>query len=181
MSTQAPLPRIVLIAGASASGKSTVAQALAERLPKAVHLRGDAFRKMIVSGREAAGPDLSHAFLEQLRLRYQIACDAAERYAAAGFQVIYQDVILGPYLEEVVSRLRPHGLAVIVLDPTAHVVARREAARAKSAYRNGMSPAAMVDGLRRTTPRLGLWLDTSTMSVEETVEAIAEGLEQARV
>jgi predicted kinase len=174
-------PPIILITGASASGKSTVAQALAERLPKAVHLRGDAFRKMIVSGRAAAGPNLSQAFLEQLRLRYQIACDAAERYAAAGFQVIYQDVILGPLLEEVVRRLRPHGLAVIVLDPKVDVVAAREAARSKSAYRDGMSPAAMVDGMRRTTPRLGLWLDTSTMSVEETVDAISKGLDQARV
>ena len=33
-----------------AAGKSTIAQALAERLPKSVHLRGDLFRRMIVNG-----------------------------------------------------------------------------------------------------------------------------------
>ena len=44
--------RIYLITGVMASGKSTVAQLLAERLPRAVHLRGDVFRRMIVSGRE---------------------------------------------------------------------------------------------------------------------------------
>jgi predicted kinase len=174
--------RIILITGASASGKSTVAQALAERLPKSVHLRGDAFRKMIVGGREAAGgPDLSSAFLEQLRLRYDIACDAAERYADAGFQVVYQDVILGPLLEQVVSRLRRHGLAVVVLNPAADVVAVREAGRSKRAYRGDLSPQAMVSGLRSTTPRLGLWLDSSRMTVRETVDAIIGRLDDARV
>ena len=42
--------RIFLITGLMASGKSTVAQVLAERLPRSVHLRGDAFRRMIVNG-----------------------------------------------------------------------------------------------------------------------------------
>ena len=41
--------KVVLITGVMASGKSTIAQLLAEKLPKAVHLRGDTFRKMIVS------------------------------------------------------------------------------------------------------------------------------------
>ncbi len=177
-----PDPSIILITGASAAGKSTVAQALAERSPRAVHLRGDAFRKMIVRGREEpAGPELGPAFLDQLRLRYAIACDAAERYAAAGFQVIYQDVILGPLLGEVVDRLRPLGLAVVVLDPGADVIARREAGRPKTAYRGAMSPEAMVTGMRATTPRVGLWLDSSALSVDETVEAILGGLAAARV
>jgi adenylylsulfate kinase-like enzyme len=32
---------IVMITGVQAAGKSTVAQALAERLPRSVHVRGD--------------------------------------------------------------------------------------------------------------------------------------------
>ncbi|MDL2264172.1 hypothetical protein LJC31_05920 [Synergistaceae bacterium OttesenSCG-928-I11] len=43
---------IFLITGVMASGKSTVAELLARRFEKSVHLRGDIFRKMIVSGRE---------------------------------------------------------------------------------------------------------------------------------
>ena len=51
------MPPVYLITGMMASGKSTVAQALAERLPRSVHVRGDLFRRMIVSGRvdEIAG------------------------------------------------------------------------------------------------------------------------------
>ena len=42
---------VVVITGIMASGKSTVAEALAKRFAKAVHLRGDIFRRMVVSGR----------------------------------------------------------------------------------------------------------------------------------
>lgn len=45
------MPGVVLVTGVMASGKSTVAQALAERLPRAAHVRGDLFRRMIVSPR----------------------------------------------------------------------------------------------------------------------------------
>ncbi|MEV7239624.1 AAA family ATPase, partial [Streptomyces sp. NPDC051020] len=51
-----PGPAVVLITGVMASGKSTVAQALAERLSRAVHVRGDVFRRMVVSGRAEMVP-----------------------------------------------------------------------------------------------------------------------------
>lgn len=55
---------IVLITGIQAAGKSTIAQALAERLPRSVHVRGDLFRRMVVNGRAGAsrgcGDDIPH-------------------------------------------------------------------------------------------------------------------------
>ncbi len=61
---------IILITGIMASGKSTVAQLLAERLDRSVHLRGDVFRKMIVNDRREVRPDAYQTELEQLSLRY---------------------------------------------------------------------------------------------------------------
>ena len=43
--------RLVVITGIMASGKSTIAQALAERLPASAHVRGDHYRRSIVNGR----------------------------------------------------------------------------------------------------------------------------------
>ena len=48
---------VVLITGVMAAGTSTVAQVLAERLPRAAHVRGDVFRRMPVSGRAEYEPD----------------------------------------------------------------------------------------------------------------------------
>ncbi|WP_244671326.1 MULTISPECIES: hypothetical protein [Bacillaceae] len=41
---------IYLITGPMASGKFTVAELMAKKFKRSVHLRGDVFRKMIVSG-----------------------------------------------------------------------------------------------------------------------------------
>ncbi|MEO8394773.1 MAG: adenylyl-sulfate kinase [Chloroflexota bacterium] len=69
---------ILLITGIMASGKSTVAQAVAERLPKSVHLRGDLFRRMIINGCAEIKPDLMDEAMAQLRLRYQLAATSAD-------------------------------------------------------------------------------------------------------
>lgn len=97
-----PAP-IILITGVMASGKSTLAQHLAERLTRSVHLRGDVFRKMVVGGRAEMSSESTAAALSQLQLRYQAAFEAARLYSAAGFTVVYQDTIIGPALAEVVE------------------------------------------------------------------------------
>ncbi|MFJ2642038.1 MULTISPECIES: AAA family ATPase [unclassified Streptomyces] len=51
-----PGAAVILVTGVMASGKSTVAQGLAERLPRSVHVRGDVFRRMVVSGRGTGWP-----------------------------------------------------------------------------------------------------------------------------
>ncbi|WP_262285137.1 AAA family ATPase [Micromonospora sp. MA102] len=164
-------PAVVLISGIMAAGKSTVAELLARRLPRAVHLRGDVFRRMIVSGRAEMTADLSGEAWRQLRLRYDLAASAADRYAAAGFTVVLQDVVLGAELPALVERIRHRPLAVVVLAPRADVVAARERDRPKQGY--GGWPVADLDAdFRSTTPRIGLWLDTSEQTPGETVDEI---------
>jgi predicted kinase len=173
---------LVLITGIQAAGKSTVAQALAERLPRSVHVRGDAFRRMIVNGRAEMGPaNPSHEAVQQLHLRYALAAEAADGYAEAGFDVILQDIILGPDLAWVVERLLTRPLHVVVLTPDPGVVEARDRERQRSgkvAYRPGDQGIVALDAaLRAETPHLGLWLDTSELTVEESVNTILEQLE----
>lgn len=170
---------VILITGIMASGKSTVSQHLAERLPKSVHLRGDAFRRMIVNGREEMTADYSAEAYRQLLLRYQLARITADAYCEAGFTVVYQDVILGAVLGEVVTELRKlRTTYVIVLCPSPDVVAQREAGRGKTGY-GSWTPTDLDHSLRTETPRMGLWLDTSALTIEETVEAILAWLNEA--
>lgn len=179
-----PTPSIILITGIMAAGKSTIAQALAEALPNSVHLRGDLFRRMIVNNQVEMEPDdaegLSESAMEQLRLRYRIAAQAAHLYYEAGFAVVYQDIILGPMLNDVVAMLPNSNIFVVVLCPSADVVTEREAARPKTGY-VGWTPQQLDDDLRANTPRLGLWLDTSNLSVEDTVQAILARRDEALI
>ncbi len=162
---------MVLISGIMAAGKSTVAEGLARRLPRSVHLRGDVFRRVIVNGRADMTAEPTDEALRQLRLRYDLAASTADRYAAAGFTVVLQDVVLGADLPAMVGRIRHRPLAVVVLAPRAEVVAARERDRPKTGY--GDWPVADLDaGFRADTPRIGLWLDTSDQTPDETVTEI---------
>jgi predicted kinase len=174
-------PRLILITGIMAAGKSTVAQHLAERLPKSVHLRGDLFRRMIVNGQAQMGFDLSAEALAQLKLRYQIAATVADLYLDAGFSVVYQDILIANDLAEFAQRARRHPVHVVVLCPQPDTVAVREANRSKTGYSNVDEIAAFDRVLRNETPRLGLWLDSTRLTVEETVGYILANLAQALV
>lgn len=169
-------PQIILITGNMAAGKSSVAQALAERLPKSVHLRGDVFRRMIVNGQAEMGLNLSVEAYQQLQLRYQLAAIAARYYLQAGFTVVYQDIIIGSALSEVIASFHNVPLSAIVLCPRVEVITTRDAARSKTGY----ADEAMVDAfdhiLRTETPRLGYWLDTSDLTVAQTTDRILEYL-----
>ncbi|MEZ4712652.1 MAG: phosphotransferase [Caldilineaceae bacterium] len=155
-----------------AAGKSSVAQALAERLAKSVHLRGDLFRRLIVAGRAEMGYELTDEALAQLNLRYDIAVQVAKMYLAAGFTVVYQDIILGETLAQIVDKMQPAPLHVVVLCPNADAIKARELGRGKRGYGNLAEIAQFDRVLREETPRLGLWLDTSNLTVDETVDRI---------
>ncbi|MER7008555.1 AAA family ATPase [Dactylosporangium sp. NPDC000555] len=160
-----------MITGIQAAGKSTVAQALAERLPRSVHVRGDVFRRMVVRGRAEMTPEAADEAGRQLRLRYRLTAQVADAYFEAGFTVVAQDVVLGPHLTELIGSIRNRPLLVVVLAPSPAAVAARESARAKTAYTD-WTVEALDAGLRHRTPRIGLWLDTSDQTPAETVDEI---------
>src|SRR5262249_36511983 len=120
-----PVPEraVILVTGIQAAGKSTVAQLLAERLPRSGHLRGDVFRKMIVSGRVGMTPDAPAEAVRQLRLRHRLTAVAADTYFEAGFTVVAQDVILGEHLAGLVAAVRGRPLLVVVLAPQPGAIA----------------------------------------------------------
>jgi predicted kinase len=171
---------IILITGNMASGKSTVAQSLAEQLPKCVHLRGDMFRRMIVTGQAEMTFELSSEAQAQLQLRYELAAEVAKRYVTAGFAVVYQDIVIGHALETVVAALRPHVVDVVILCPRPHAIAVREQSRDKRGYADSATIEAFDHVLRFQTPRIGYWLDSSDLTVSETVQSIVSYLKQVQ-
>ncbi|GHH32115.1 AAA family ATPase [Streptomyces candidus] len=171
---------VVLVTGAMASGKSTVAQALAERLPRAAHVRGDVFRRMVVSGRVDMTPDAGQDARAQLALRYRLSAAAADAYAAEGFTAVVQDTVIGRELEDYIALVQTRPMYVVVLAPDPATLAARDAGRAKTGYGGGWTPEIMDRGMRRETPRAGLWLDSSGQSPEQTVAEILARLVEAR-
>jgi len=172
---------VFLITGISAAGKSTVGELLALRFERGVHVKGDVYRRMVVSGRVHMRPGAPPEAERQLDLRYRLGASTADAYFDAGFDVVVQDIVMGPSLQTYVDRIRSRPLHVVVLVPRVEVVAAREEGRAKSAYVSDLGPADLDSYLREQTPRIGLWLDTSDQTPEQTVEEIIARKDEARV
>lgn len=174
---------VVLITGISASGKSTIADLLARRFRRGVHVRGDIYRRMVVAGRHEMTSRPSDEAWRQLRLRYRLGANTTDLYHQAGFSVVVQDVVIGPVLADYVAAIHSRPLIVVVLTPRADVVAQREAARAKDAYRDESHSIRELDrALRRETPSIGMWVDNSDQEPCETLQEIIErGLDAGRI
>jgi hypothetical protein len=169
-----------VITGVMAAGKSTIGEVLAQRFARGVHLRGDVFRKMIVRGRDPITPELGDEALRQLDLRQRIAASVANDYWRDDFTVVLQDIYAGPALSNVVGRLEISPLYVVVLNPRPDAVSTRASQRGKSGY-GAWDVAAFCASFEAETPRIGLWLDTSELSPDESVDEIMRRRLEARV
>ena len=161
--------KIYLITGLMASGKSTVSDLLAKSIEKCVHLRGDVFRKMIISGRENMSATPSAEAVRQLYLRYKLTADAARSYFDNGFSVVIQDNYYGDELNRMINYLHKYPVEVVVLCPDVETIKERERYREKTGY-SGFTVETLYDTFMQTTPRIGFWLDNSNQTPQETAE-----------
>ena len=140
--------------------------------------------QMVVSGREDMTPTPTDEAVRQLRLRYRHGAMVADSYAAAGFVAVHSDIVLEGDLVEYPTRIEVRPLYIVVLRPRVDILAARERGRGTTAYRDWGSVEAGVaafDEFIEATPRMGLWLDTSDQSPEQTVDEILGRLDEALI
>jgi predicted kinase len=173
---------LFVISGVPASGKTTVGRLLASRLDKAVCVPGDAIRAMVVSGRADMRSDAGEAQLRQLLLRYSGALAVAGVYLEAGFDAIVEDVIIGPVLRKFLALVPVPEMHLVVLNPDAEAVADRDRGLRKTAYADDRwDIGELREVLRFETARAGLWLDSTDLSPEQTVDRILGDLDASLV
>ena len=179
-------PKVVLVTGMQAAGKSTIAPLLAARLgPPAATLDGDVFYRGVVAGAEIMTLDPSAEALRQLELRYDATALMAQHYADAGFDFVCSDIILAEYVERWFARLHSVATYLVVLNPSVESIVEREIGRGGNNSYHDWGPS-LEDGVRalqaglEDIPRRGLWLDTTGQTPEQTVDVILADLEKAR-
>jgi hypothetical protein len=169
----------VVISGLPGAGKSTVARLLAQSVPRAAHIEADELQRFVISG--GAWPEASgiHGEAErQLRLRLRNACLLARSFRDYGFTAVVDDIVAGSRLDDVIEDLDGVPFDFVMLLPRFEVM--------KARWRAMESPFVdswdwIDDEIRLRTRRVGLWLDTTTLTPEETVVVILNRLDEATV
>ena len=115
--------------------------------------------------------------MRQLSLRTKNCCLLADAYFDAGFVPVIDDVVIGARLDDFLARLGSRPIRFVLLTPSVDVVEHRDASRRN---KHVFSIWGHLDAnMRRETRRVGLWLDTSAISAEQTVEAILARRDEA--
>ncbi|HVB50342.1 MAG TPA: AAA family ATPase [Acidimicrobiales bacterium] len=176
---------IWLVVGVQASGKSTAADLLARQFDAGVHVRGGEFYRWAVRGWVHHDDERASEARRLLDLRYRLSAKVADEYCTAGFTTVVQDNIYGSDVVAWLSLVSARPRHLVVLRPSIEVVGEREELRrrttGKAAYREGGVSIEELDDQLSLTPHVGLWLDTSALSPQETVDEILRRRSEAIV
>ena len=132
---------------------------------------------MVVSGYLSPGEEPVAESDAQLVLGAQNAALIADSFMAAGFTPLVDDVVLRMQLARYREVLSRWPIRLVVLAPTVEVAIERDRQRVEKHVADRF--AYLDDELREQMQGLGLWLDTSGLSVAQTVDAILQRADEA--
>lgn len=173
--------RLFVVTGIRAAHTSTVGLALAQTLSRAVFIEGDTIGGMVVSGGEPMTDPPTEGAVEQLFFRYAGALVLADTYRAAGFDAVIADTIFGEFLTDYLHIAAPETVHLVMLHPDVEAGPDHEDGRAQADPGDGSVAHDLWTAVESATPRVGLWLDTSGMSVSEVVLEIIRRQHEAVV
>ena len=169
-----------LISGRPAAGKTTTSKAFAKKFSKAAVISRDDLQDQIVSGnvQPDALPIEEAGFQIDMNVRNQ--CALAKSYLQHGFIPICDEVV-GQYQLAIYKKLlKDNKIHLVTLNPTLDVAQKRDKLRSSESQFNVPVSLDLVqqDRMARwkilqesvlTLSGIGLWIDNSTMTIEETV------------
>jgi len=169
----AKAPGILILNGTPGSGKTTIARMIAKQCPKGTHINGDEIHNLVLGGRIHPPGKLADKdeVIRQLKLREKNIALLVDNFFESGFFPIVDNYMsnwerLGHLLSNITSR----PIAMVVLNPPVEISFKRDVSRPekKAAHLYQESYRELQNELSG----IGLWLDTSDMTPEQTAEEV---------
>lgn len=170
---------VLVISGLPGSGKSVTTRAVVARLSRAAHVEADVLHDMVKQGRAwpkgGERPQPGDEFDVQLSMRLEQACLLARSFVGNGFTAIVDDIVIGPRLGQLIEHLQGVDTRFVMLSPDFEVV--------KARWRAIDSPFVddwdWIEEERLQTDRVGLWLDSTTMTIDDVAREVLDRLDDA--
>lgn len=174
--------RIVVITGAPGTGKTTTSAIIAKNssMEKSVHMHTDDFYHYLSKG--AIPPHLPESDSQNL-IVIEAFLEAAKRYVRGGYDVIV-DGIIGPWFLEPWLKTVRDGYEVhyIILRADKEETMKRAIERSKLDRETNIE---LVEVMWEQFHNIGIYeknvIDTTSLSISETVSEIEEKIEKNRV
>ena len=177
--------KVWIFSGIPASGKTTTAKEFAKKFPKAALISRDDLQDQIVSGnvRPNALPKEEACFQTDMNIRNQ--CALAQSYLQHGFIPICDDVVGENQLAIYKELLKNNQIHLVTLNPHLDLAKKRDKQRNNESrfyfQESQIKRGELLQNIVLTVSNQGLWIDNSTISVEETVDYILKNVEKCIV
>ncbi len=166
------MPEVLIITGPHGVGKSSVAQALAERYDRVAHIPVDALRHFITpTGYVSPGKP---GFERQHALAVRNACALARNFLQERIAVIVDDVVTTmPDLEAYLTELQPAGVPVHYI----RLMAPQDVCEARNRQRSDeRQPSTRVEAVWRqfdaTSDMPGSTVETASLTTYATADRV---------
>lgn len=175
-----PLVQTWILTGIPGAGKTTTSAALAARFRRGAHVPGDVIQHLVVGGSAPPDPFGNEESDRQIDLCLRNQCLLARSFRSEGFAVVL-DYVIGSAqrLQDYLDLLPDEPVGLVVLTPSIDVARARDRERPDEHVLSAWSH--LHEQMSEELAGLGLWLDTSEMSVAATVNAILSRQDEAVV
>jgi tRNA uridine 5-carbamoylmethylation protein Kti12 len=162
---------IIIIRGAAASGKTTIAKKLCKRFSKSFHIDVDTIRHFDPNAKP---------ILKELTLSSKAAAALSNIYSSAGYAVIIDSTfITQELLDTLLKNLKSpkDSIFLFTLKPALKELIVRDRSRAKFKRLGDKIKVIYYIG-EKSRERRGIFIDNSKLSVKETVDIIIDNIKK---
>jgi len=166
-------PGVLLLNGMPGAGKTTVAHLIAMNVPKGAHINGDEIHNLVVGGRIHPPGKLADKgeVIRQLKLREKNIALLIDSFFESGFFPIVDNYMSNwERLGHLLSNIKSRPIAMVMLNPPIEISLKRDMFRPEKTVAQLYQESYRE--LQNELSAIGLWLNTSDMTPEQTAEEV---------